>query len=272
MAINSDAGRAVVDLSELAAYGGTVAGQVVVNARKGLSARANLGLKGLALEPLLTDLAGFGRLTGTGDIRFNLLGVGTSLDALMRSLEGEGAFTLSKGEYRGFDLAGMLRAFDPTLVGEGTSTVFDSITGTFGVAGGVMTNRDLAVNALLVTATGGGQADIGAQTLDFRITPLTLAGQALDPDMQVPLQVVGPWAAPRFRLDVEAIAERKLREEAAKLEERARAEIAEKLQEELGVAPIDGESIEDTARRAAEQALQDEATKALEQILGGSGD
>lgn len=271
--LTNDAARAVFDVREAAAYGGAVSGQIVVNARNGLSARADLALKGLALEPLLTDLAGFDQLTGTGDIRFNLLGVGGSLDALMRSLEGEGSLTLRKGEYRGFDLAGMLRAFDPTLVGEGASTVFDSIAGTFTVAGGVLSNPDLAINALLVTAAGAGQVDIGGQTLDYRITPATLAGQALEPDMQVPVQITGPWAAPRFRLDVETIAKRKLEEEAAKLEERAKAEIAEKLQEELGVTPIDGESIEDTARRAAEEALQDEATRALERVLGGgSGD
>ena len=62
-------------------------------------------------------------------------------------------------------------------------------------------------------------------------------------------------------------------EEKQKLEERARAEIEQKLQEETGIVPQAGESLEDTARRAAEEFLQNEAEKALERLLGGgSGD
>ena len=37
----------------------------------------------------------------------------------------------------------------------------------------------------------------------------------------------------------------------------------------LGVTAQEGESLEDTARRAAEEVLQNEAEKALERLLGG---
>jgi AsmA protein len=269
--VTLDAARAVVDLREVAAYGGTIAGQVIVNARKGLSARVNLSMTTLALQPLLAALAGTDRLTGTGDLRMNLLGSGSSHDALMRSLEGEASLALRDGELRGLDLAGMIRTLDVGYVGESASTVFDSITASFAVGGGVARNSDMALTAPLITASGAGQADIGGQRLDFRITPLTLGGQALDPDVQLPVQISGPWAAPRVSLDLETLAKRKLEEERLKLEERARAEIEQKLQEETGIVPQAGESLEDTARRAAEEFLQNEAEKALERLLGGGG-
>ena len=267
--VRVDAARAVVDLREVAAYGGTIAGQVIVNARKGLSARINLSMTALALQPLLSALAGTDRLTGTGDLRMNLLGSGSSQDALMRSLEGEASLALRNGELRGLDLAGMIRTLDAGYVGEGASTVFDAITASFAVAGGVARNSDMALTAPLITATGAGLADIGGQRLDYRITPLTLGGQALHPDVQVPVLISGPWAAPKVRLDLESLAERKFEEEKQKLEERARAEIEQKLQEETGIVPQAGESLEDTARRAAEEFLQNEAEKALERLLGG---
>jgi AsmA protein len=267
--VTVDAARAVVDLHEVAAYGGTLAGQVIINARKGLSARVNLSMTALALQPLLSALAGTDRLTGSGDLRMNLLGSGSSQDALMRSLEGEASLALRDGELRGLDLAGMIRTLDAGYVGEGATTVFDSITASFAVAGGVARNSDMALTAPLVTAAGAGQADIGGQTLDLRITPLTLGGQALHPDVQVPVLISGPWAALKVRLDLESLAKRKFEEERQKLEERARAEIGQKLQEETGIVPQAGESLEDTAQRAAEEFLQKEAEKALERLLGG---
>lgn len=266
-----DAARAVIDLTEVAAYGGRVSGQVILNGRKGFSTRLNLALEGLALEPLMSALAGYDRLTGTGDLRFNVLASGTTLAALMRSLEGEGDLALRQGEVRGLDLEGMIRTLDAGYVGEGAKTVFDRITGRFSVAGGVLSNDDLAIAAPLVTAEGRGTVDIGGKQIDYRLTPLSLGGRPLDPDVQVPVLIRGPWAAPSVRLDLETLARRKLEAEAQELEAKAREELARKAQEELGLEVQEGESLEDLARRAAQEALEREAARALERLLGGEG-
>ncbi|MEM7491557.1 MAG: AsmA family protein, partial [Pseudomonadota bacterium] len=71
-----DRGRAVVSLQPVAAYGGTVTGEVVVNGRGGLSVRAGLDLAGLRMQPFLTAFAGWDRLIGTADARIDLLGAG----------------------------------------------------------------------------------------------------------------------------------------------------------------------------------------------------
>ena len=122
-----------------------------------------------------------------------------------------------------------------------------------------------------VTAQGAGTVDIGNRRLDYRVTPLSLGGRDLDPDVQVPVLISGSWAAPKVRLDLETLTKRKLEEEAKKLEERARAELAKKAQEELGITPQEGESFEDLARRAAQEALQQEAERQLMRLLGGDG-
>ena len=58
-----------------------------------------------------------------------------------------------------------------------------------------------------MTASGAGQVDIGEQSLDYRVTPLSLGGIDLDTDVPVPLLITGPWSAPKFRLDLESLAE-----------------------------------------------------------------
>ncbi|MFN3578359.1 MAG: hypothetical protein ACK4TJ_15445, partial [Tabrizicola sp.] len=84
-----------------------------------------------------------------------------------------------------------------------------------------------------------------------------------------------------FRLDLESIAREKMEAEAKAAAERlaaeakaaedaARAELERRLREELGVEVAPDESLEDAAKRGATKALEDEARRALEEILGGN--
>ena len=104
-----------------------------------------------------------------------------------------------------------------------------------------------------------------------------MAGADGSGGLTAPLLISGTWASPKFALDLQAIADEKLAEQKAKLqaqlaakkadlEAKARAEVAKK----LGVTQAEGESVQDAARRAAEQALKDQAAKALGKLLGGN--
>lgn len=272
--------RAVTRIREAKLFGGDLTGRVVVNNRNGLSMRAVLDASGLSLLQLLRDTAEFERLNGTAQAQIDLLGSGNSLYALMNSLQGEGSWSFTDGEIIGFDLAGMLRNLDLGYVGEGSRTIYSSITGTFTMAGGVLSNDDLKLDSQRVQVDGRGQVGVGAQTLDYRIVPSALRdaeGNAL----RVPLIVTGPWSAPRFRLDMEALARERLeeererlealaREEAQRLEERARAEAEARIQSELGVERQEGESLEDTVRRGVEGRITDELGRGLRGLLGGN--
>jgi len=275
-----DTARAVTDIREARLFGGGVTGQVIVNNRSGLSARAVLEASGISLLQTLRDTAGFERLEGTAQGRIDLLGSGNSLYALMNSLQGDGTIAFSEGQILGFDLAGMLRNLDLGYVGEGSSTIYNSITGSFTMADGVLRNDDLLFASPRVQVTGQGQVGVGAQTLDYRVVPSALrdeSGNAL----RVPLIVTGPWSAPRLRLDMEALARERLaeeqerldalaREEAQRLEDRARAEAEAKIEQELGVTREEGESLEDTLRRGVEQRLGEEIGQGLRGLFGGN--
>ncbi|NEY91439.1 AsmA family protein [Tabrizicola oligotrophica] len=268
-----DRARAVFELSRVQAYGGAVSGQFVVNGRKGLSVGGDLGFAGMALQPLMTDLAGYERLVGTGDLRLKFLGSGNSVEAIMQGLEGSGTLALGKGEILGLDIGGMLRTLDTGYAGEGQKTIFDSLTAGFTIAGGVLQNDDLVMQAPFATVRGAGRLGLGARTINYRLRAEAAVG---DKTLTAPILIKGPWADPSISLDLEALAKEKLDLEKAELEAAAKekakaleAEAKAKVQEELGIVPQDGESLEDAVKRQGEEFITDEAAKALEKLLNG---
>lgn len=279
--ITLDRARAVFDIREMEAYSGNIMGDFVVNGRGGLSVGGRLKLAGLQTQPLFTDLAGWDRLVSTGDLELEFLGVGNSVDAIMKSLKGKGSIELGKGELRGLDIAGMLRTLDAGYVGEGQKTIFDGLAGTFAMEGGVLSNSDLKLVAPYLTAAGAGRVGLGERTLDYRLRPTALAAADGTGGVMVPLVITGPWAKPRFRLDLESLAREKMEAEAKAAAERlaaeakaaeaaAKAELERRLREELGIEVAPDESLGAATRRGATKALEDEARRALEEILGGN--
>ncbi len=258
-------GRAVTEIRELGAYGGTIAGAFVVNGNGGLSIRANLTGAGLALQPLLVQMADYDRLDAPAEFTLNMLGVGDSVDALMRSLSGDGALQLGQGEMRGLDIAGMIRNLDASYVGEGQKTIFDSVGMTFTVDGGVLRNDDFALAAPILTATGEGTVGIGEQVLDYRLLPVLLEQQT-GQGLRVPLIISGPWADPRFKLDLEAMVKQEFGDEIEELKDRAEDVVTEKISEELGIEVESLDNIEDTLK----EELTNRAAGELFKLLGGN--
>lgn len=270
-----DRSRAVLELAEVRAFEGALSGEVVANNRSGLSVGGNMRLRGVRLLPLLQQAADFERLTGLASMDVRFLGSGASIDSIIRSLEGEGRLDFTAGEIIGFDLAGMLRNLDASYVGEGNRTIFESLTGSYTMQNGVLSNQDLALAASLVTVSGLGTVNLGEQTLEYRVTPRAMRNAETGASLSAPLLITGPWSAPRFRLDLEGLAEQRLdeererlqavaRAEADRLEAEARARLEQRVEEELGVTRQEGQSTEDALRSGIEDAARD----GLRRLLG----
>ncbi len=267
--LHLDAARAVFDLHEVQAYGGSVSGQYVLNGRKGLSTGGTLQFAGLEVAPLATDLTGSDRLTGNGDAQVKFLAVGNSMAALMRSLSGQGQVALRNGTIQGADLEALLSNLDrvrPGQIGQGARTLFDNLTGSFTIKDGVLANGDLALTQPLVSANGNGTVDIGGRRVDYAVAArLVAAGKAIT----VPLKIAGPWSDIRISLDTRSLIDSKLAEEEARLKAEATTILAAKLAAKLateaarfGVVARAGESLEEALRRtAAEKAAATLAEK-----------
>lgn len=119
--LNIDRSRAVFSLNRLQGYGGDFGGDFVMNNRSGLSVGGTLSMDGVEMSDLLSDLAGWPRLSGEADGRVSFLGVGQSVDAIMKSLSGEGRVGMGRGVIAGFDLDRLMRSGD----GTGGTTIFD---------------------------------------------------------------------------------------------------------------------------------------------------
>ena len=271
-------GRLVFDIASIETYDGQLAGRFVINGRGGLSVGGDLILASVSLQPLLSAMADYDRLQGTGSASIEFLGVGNDLHTIMDGLEAEGDVSLGQGALLGFDLSAMIRNFDPSFRGEGQRTVYDRVTAEFRVRDGVVLNDDLLLEAPWGEVRGEGQADLAAMTLDYRLTPGVFRDAEGVAEIRAPIAISGPWSSPSIRPDLEALAEMELAEEAARLEAEARARLEaeedrleqtarERANELLGLEIEAGDTPEEI-QRLLEEGLIDGAQR----LIFGNGD
>jgi len=257
------AGRLVLDLRQIAAYGGSVSGQYVVNGRGGLSMAADVSMREVQLAPLLTEFAGYERLEGTGSGAVNFLMVGNDMDTLMNSVSGAGNVEFGQGAILGLDIWGMIRNLDTSYQGEGSRTVYDSLSASFTMADGVLSNEDFLMDSSVGRVTGAGTVGIGAQVLDYTVTPEVLAGEA--GGLRVPLRISGAWSDPNYSLDLETLAGQELEGQIDALEGQASEAVQGAVSDALGV---EVETVEE-AGDALEEQLRQQAADQLQRLLGG---
>lgn len=242
-------GRLVINLNDVNAYGGKIGGEYVLNGRSGLSTGGTITATGIALQPLLVDAADIDRLIARGDLRVKFLASGNSVDALMKSLSGDGSFKVGGGELLGLDIAGMLRNLDASYRGSGQKTIFSEVTGSYTMKGGILHSDDLKFVSDHVDATGKGDVNIGARSVKYRLVPTAFTKKDLDSagGISVPVLIEGPWNRISYKPDLQSLfdaeLEKQREEAAAKLKgdvERAKTEAREKLQGDVDRAIEEG--------------------------------
>ncbi|MEL7090295.1 MAG: AsmA family protein [Pseudomonadota bacterium] len=248
--LRNDNSRMVFELREISAYGGTVSGEFVINNRSGLSVGGKLFAQSIAMQDVLRDAAGIDRLTGDANGELNFLGVGNSVDAIMKSLSGNGAIKFGQGTIIGIDLDRLMRSGQ---VGGGT-TVFDSLGATWTMDGGVLRNDDLLLALANYEARGAGQVGLGTQTIDYTFTPVALRANS-GAGVAIPVRIRGPWASPSIIPDLEAAINLNLQEEVDRVKDNARQAVRNKVAEELGVTD-EGQDLEDAAKDKIENELR----------------
>jgi AsmA protein len=96
--------RAVFTLNELNAYRGAGAGEFVLDARNGLSTAIRFQGNAVDLSPLMSDMLDVNSIEGHANVILDLLGVGSSVDGIMKSLSGTAGFNVDSGRWTGMDL------------------------------------------------------------------------------------------------------------------------------------------------------------------------
>ena len=135
------------------------------------------------------------------------------------------------------------RASDPSASARSTvafspsaSTDFSKFLGNLKIQNGVATLTELNIDNPVVGVLGTGQIDLGARTLDIRLTPridvaATGAGSTIGVgDIPIPVRVYGSWSNVRFGLDSSAVQA----ELTSRLRNRAASEITNRIGGDAG--------------------------------------
>ncbi len=232
-----------------ALYGGTYRGNAVVDARgTAPSFASEFLLDGLQIGPLLRDLQGDAKLTGTTHLQGTLSAKGSSAEAVRKTLAGRAALRMTDGSYRGVNLARLIREARATIRGESfppeqapPATDFTELTATAVVSGGVARNEDLSAKSPLFRIQGNGRVDLVKESVDYLLTTTivgTLQGQGgkeLEElkGVPIPVRISGDLDKPSYGIDMEALVralgERRLQEQTDSLKEK----LQEKLQDRV---------------------------------------
>ncbi|MEC3863175.1 AsmA family protein [Mesobacterium sp. TK19101] len=279
--VTIDRSRAVFDLQELNAWDGTVSGQFVANNRSGLSVGGDMKVTGIDLKQALVAAMDVDRLSGTGSMTLKFLGVGQSIDAILRSLKGDASIDAGNGVIAGIDLDRLINGGNV----QGGTTVFEKLTGTFQITDGTLRGDDLVMILPRLTTRGEGFINIGARSMDYLLTVSSAEARG-GRGLSIPVRLKGPWANLGISADLDELIDQNFQEEREKLKDDVRDRVNDRLEQELGirvekdqtlgevvedklkdklgVQGQDGQSVED----AVQQRLEDEAKKGLLKLLG----
>lgn len=263
-----DAARAVFSLDQVNAYQGAGAGEFILNARQGLSTAVRFQGNGVELQPLMSDMLDVDSIQGRVNMNLDLLGTGTSMDGIMKSLRGTAQFDVQTGRWTGVNLDSLLRSGD-TAPG---TTVFDNLSGSATVQNGVAVNDNLIFSLPSFETRGAGEIDIGQRHLDYTLTPNAKTARAGD-GLAIPVRIHGLWGDPKIQPDLNAAVNLNFAEEKkaleAKAKERIEAEkkkLEERAKQALGDALPDVKNVEDALKKELEKG----AAGGLLKLLGNN--
>ena len=254
--LNAEKGRVAIAPHSAKLYEGTVSGEVVADAnRNAITLKEQL--KGIAIGPLLRDVAQRDQLEGKGDITLDVTAAGKTVNAMKKSLSGTAKVHLADGAIKGINLAEIIEK-GRSLLGRSSSssaaagesandktrrTDFSELGASFQIKNGVAHNEDLDVKAPAFRLGGKGDIDIGESKLDYMAKASLVAtskGQGGKErsdvaGLTVPVHLSGPLDDLKYQVDYRAMASGALKSETTeKLKERVGEQLkSDKIQEKL---------------------------------------
>lgn len=237
----------VLSMTELNAdlYQGKLTASAQLDGRQKVASYSfDESVKGVQIHELMKDAADIDLLAGTAN--FSVKGKGRSLitESLKKNLAAKGQFEIADGALYGVNIPQMIRDAKATFSGGTPSTVsteqktdFTSLTGSFSVVNGIVSNPDLLMASPLIRLAGAGTANIITEALDYSLTTSvvgSLEGQGGGErdvlyGIEIPFAITGTFAEPKFALDTAALFDAKLKQETEKVKDKVKDSILKKL-------------------------------------------
>lgn len=259
LGMNAKGGK--IQLSPLQAnlYQGQYRGNVTLDARKDTpKIAADEKLSAVQVGPLLKDVLGEDKVSGTANLAAKVSAVGVTPDEITKSLNGSANFSFKDGAVKGVNIGQMIREAyaklkkKPKPPKTTNQTDFASVTGSATIRNGVVNNQDLRASSPALRVAGEGSVDLPKQRINYLLntsiveTDQGQGGKELAElkSVTIPVKITGTFDKPKFKLDLapvlKAKAKAKLKKEKKKLKkkvekklEKKKEEAKEKLEEKL---------------------------------------
>lgn len=234
-------------------YEGTYQGNVGVDVRgKSPLFSLNESFTGVQAGPFLKDYLNKDTLSGKATVSAKLTAQGNTTDQVVKTLNGQTAFTFTNGAIKGFNLAKLIRDAQAKLKGqtaaadnEPNQTDFSELRGTGIFTNGVLHNEDLEAKSPLLRITGKGDINLPQESMDYLASATIVAslsgqgGKGLDElkGLTIPVRISGPFSNLSYRPDVQAMVgdavKAKVDEKIEEKKEELKGKVEEQLQDKL---------------------------------------
>lgn len=276
-----------IKLSPLSAklYQGSYQGDMQLDVRTDVATmHVNEALTNIHAGPLLKDLMGEERVSGTGNAAFKLSTQGLEPDAMMRTLNGSATLHLRDGAVQGFSLPQLIREAKAKIKKQPVpndevvnETEFAEMQASMTIRNGVIHNQDLSVKSPYIRLSGAGKVNLVQQNIDYMATGVvvkTATGQGgADIDqikgLKLPVHIHGSFDKPVFDIQLDEILKQRVKDELnqrkAELKAKLKADAAaEKQKLEAEMARKKAELKAKTA--AEQQRLKQQAQQREEEL------
>lgn len=239
--------RGVAELTSFRSnlYDGSITATARLDARQTPATyTAKKRIKGVKVQPLLSDVAGNDQLEGTGNIDVDIKGKSLTPTGIKKNLVGTVIINFEDGAVNGINVAQLIRENYAKIKGEKVEsadevqkTDFSAMKATLKLDKGWVSTNDLSMQSPLLRITGTGKANYIDETVDFLVRTSivgSLEGQGgKDIDelkyVTIPIQVTGAWTQPKFKLVFDDV----LKQKASKEIDRGLKKLDEKLGDKI---------------------------------------
>ncbi|HEU0082793.1 MAG TPA: AsmA family protein, partial [Bradyrhizobium sp.] len=211
---NLRGGTLALSVGEAQMYGGVAKGSLnVARSDAMVDLKAQFQFIDVDLLTCTSELFGFTKLTGRGNLGVALEATGNSPFALAQSLDGTATLTGHDGAISGFNVEQLLRRLERRPLSGGSnfrsgSTPYSSMTVAVKFSDGIATTEDVRLEGPAARVTLTGTASVPAREYDLKgIASLTSAPNA-PPGFDLPFVIQGPWDDPLIFPDPESLIRR----------------------------------------------------------------
>lgn len=207
-------GTLVLSVGEAQIYGGILKGSLGVARSDAVAdVKAQFQLTDVDLETGATEMFGFRKLSGRGNINLALEATGASPYALTQTLDGTATLTGHDGAIGGFNVEQLLKRLERRpLSGAGNfrsgNTPFDKLNVAIRINDGIATAEDARIEGPTARLTLSGTSSVPAREYDLKGIASLISASATEPAFQLPFVVQGPWEDPLVFPDSDSLIRR----------------------------------------------------------------